>query len=362
MLIILKRLDLDITVICSNHLPENSIGLIEKIKIIRLKPTYTISNTPLRLDLIVKISNLLKREKFDIVNAHMPVPFYSDIGAITSKIKNVPFVLTYHNDVTKDEGLLKILSSIYNKSLLQFTLRVTKKIITPSPYVYNESTIIHKFPDKTVWIPPGVDVNTYKPGKSSAKTRYNLPQDSKIILFVGAMNRGHVHKGVDILLRAFSMIKTDNTYLVLAGGGNMIPEYKKLAKSLGIGDKTIFTGFIDEKSLIDLYRGSYMLVLPTLTAAEGFGMVLIEANACGKPVIGSKIGGIKYVIKDGETGLLVPAGDPKALAKAIMKLLEDEELAKKMGSKGRKMVEKNYTWDKAAKMTERIYREVVFDG
>ncbi|HIH64461.1 glycosyltransferase [Methanothermobacter thermautotrophicus] len=68
---ILKRLDLDITVICSNHLPENSIGLIEKIKMIRLKPTYTISNTPLRLDLIVKISNLLKREKFDIVNAHM---------------------------------------------------------------------------------------------------------------------------------------------------------------------------------------------------------------------------------------------------------------------------------------------------
>jgi len=155
------------------------------------------------------------------------------------------------------------------------------------------------------------------------------------------------------------MIKTDNTYLVLAGGGNMIPEYKKLAKSLGIDNKTIFTGFIDEKSLIDLYRGSYMLVLPTLTTAEGFGMVLIEANACGKPVIGSKIGGIKYVIKDGETGLLVPAGDPKALAKAIMKLLEDEELAKKMGLKGKKMVEKNYTWNKAAKMTERVYREVV---
>jgi len=119
------------------------------------------------------------------------------------------------------------------------------------------------------------------------------------------MNRGHAHKGVDILLKAFSMIKTYNTYLVLAGGGNMIPEYKKLAKSLGIDNKTIFTGFIDEKSLIDLYRGSYMLVLPTLTAAEGFGMVLIEANACGKPVIGSKVGGIKYVIRDGETGLLV---------------------------------------------------------
>lgn len=344
-----------VTVITTGKTKEE---ILDDIKVIRVKNKISISNTPINIHLPFKISEVLKKD-FDIVNAHMPVPFYSDIGAITSKIKNVPFVLTYHNDVTKDEGLLKILSSIYNKSLLQFTLRITKKVITPSPYVYNESTIIHKFSDKTVWIPPGVDVDTYKPGKSNAKTRYNLPQDSKIILFVGAMNRGHAHKGVDILLKAFSMIKTDNTYLVLAGGGNMIPEYKKLAKSLGIDNKTIFTGFIDEKSLIDLYRGSYMLVLPTLTAAEGFGMVLIEANACGKPVIGSKIGGIKYVIKDGETGLLVPAGDPKALAKAIRELLEDEELAKKMGLKGKKMVEKNYTWNKAAKMTEKAYREVV---
>ena len=88
-------------------------------------------------------------------------------------------------------------------------------------------------------------------------------------------------------------------------------------------------------------------------------MVLIEANACGTPVIGSEVGGIKYVIGDGETGVLVPPGDPVALADAITRILEDEELAARMGSNGRRMVMKNYTWDKSARMTERVFEEVI---
>ncbi|MEM4589043.1 MAG: glycosyltransferase family 4 protein [Thermoplasmata archaeon] len=346
----------EVTVLSTGNTAEETC---DDFEVIRIKNKVSISNTPLNMSLAFKLSKILKKEDFDVVNAHMPVPFYADMTAITSKWNNIRFVLTYHNDVIKD-GFLKILSAFYNKSLLQLTLRLSDKIITPSPYVYNESHIIKKFSDKTVLIPPGVDPNFYKPGRSHIKKKYNLPQNSKVILFIGTMNRGHAHKGVDILLRAFSKIKSNEVRLVLAGGGNRIPEYKRLARSLGIANKTIFTGFIDEKSLISLYRGSYMLVLPTLTAAEGFGMVLIEANACGKPVIGSKVGGIKYVIKDGKTGLLVPPGDPEALTKAIEKLLEDEELAKKMGSNGRKMVKENYTWDRVAKITEKVFEGVVY--
>jgi len=186
-----------------------------------------------------------------------------------------------------------------------------------------------------------------------------LPENSKIILFVGAMNRGHTHKGVDVLLKAFSMIKDEDTYLVLAGTGDMIPDYKRISESLGIINRTLFTGFIDEETLIDLYRASDMLVLPTLNIAEGFGMVLIEANACGKPVIGSRVGGIKYVIRDGETGLLVPPGDPEALADAIRRLIEDPEKAEVMGQNGRKMVEKNYTWERSSRITENVFQEVI---
>jgi len=158
-----------VTVITTRETKEE---ILDNIKVIRVENRISISNTPINIHLPFKISEVLKMK--DIVNAHMPVPFCADMAAIVSKKNSIPFILTYHNDVVKDEGPLKILSSIYNRSLLQFTLRVAKKIITPSPYVYNESTIIHKFSDKTVWIPPGVDVNAYKPGKSNAKTRYNL--------------------------------------------------------------------------------------------------------------------------------------------------------------------------------------------
>lgn len=343
----------DITIFSSGNTKESY-----NFKVIRVNNKISISNTPLDF-VLPKLSKLVKEEDFDLINAHMPVPFYADMAAIAARRNNIPFILTYHNDVVKEGLLLGLLASSYNKSLLQFTLRSADRIITPSPYVYNESPLIKNFADKTALIPPGVDPEKYKPGEGHVKKRYNLSSDSKIILFVGAMNRGHSHKGVDILLKAFSKIKMENVYLFLAGTGDMIPEYKKLAQNLGISERVVFTGFIDEESLIDLYRGSYMLILPTLTPAEGFGMVLIEANACGTPVIGSKIGGIKYVIKDGKTGLLVPPGDPEALAKAMQRLLEDDELTKKMGSKGKKMVEKNYTWDKSVKLTARVFEEVI---
>ncbi|MCG2829229.1 glycosyltransferase family 4 protein [Methanothermobacter sp. K4] len=333
--------------------------ILDGIMVRRLKTKNFLSNTPLDIHLVHFISRILKEENFDIINAHMPVPFYADMSAIVSKRAGVPFVLTYHNDVVKNRGPLSLISSLYNHTLLQITLRAADRIITPSPYVYNESDIMKEFSKKLVLIPPGVDPELYSPSEGSAMIEYGLNKESKSILFVGSMNRGHTHKGVEILLKAFSRIESDETYLILAGTGDMIPEYKKIAESLGIGDRTIFTGFINEESLIELYRLSSLLVLPTISVAEGFGMVLIEANACGTPVIGSEVGGIKYVVRDGETGILVPPGDPVALANAITRLLDNEELAAKMGSNGRKMVMKNYTWDKSARMTERVFKEVI---
>ncbi|MDI6701689.1 glycosyltransferase family 4 protein [Methanothermobacter wolfeii] len=332
---------------------------LEGINVLRIRNRVSLSNTPLDPGLLSSISEILRRENFDLINAHTPVPFYADMAAIASRRMKIPFVLTYHNDVIKDSWPLRTLSSIYNRTLLQLTLRSSDRIITPSPYVYNESEMINEFIERTVWIPPGVDTEVYKPGKGDWKSKYGLPENSKIILFVGAMNRGHTHKGVDVLLKAFSMIKDEDTYLVLAGTGDMIPDYKRISESLGIINRTLFTGFIDEETLIDLYRASDMLVLPTLNIAEGFGMVLIEANACGKPVIGSRVGGIKYVIKDGETGLLVPPGDPEALADAIRRLIEDPEKAEVMGQNGRKMVEKNYTWERSSRITEKVFQEVI---
>lgn len=329
----------------------NSEEKVDGLDVIRIKPNLRISNTPINYNLISKISGLIRERNIDIVNAHTPVPFYADMAALACKLRQKPFVLTYHNDPLKFSSYLKVLSVIYSSTLLKMTLKLSHRIITPSPYVYKESVIMEDYRDKMVWIPPAVNIETYFPvDKWPVK---------KKVLFVGAMNRGHDHKGVDVLLRAFRDVSKfhKDASLILVGTGDMVEYYQKMARDLKISESVTFKGAVDEETLIDIYRDSYVLVLPTKTIAEGFGMVLIEANACGKPVIGSRIGGIKYVIKDGETGLLVPPGDPDALADAIIHLLENPSLARMMGKKGRKMVEQNYKWQKVAEATEKILEE-----
>jgi len=352
----------DITVLCSDHEKESKKEIVDRIRIIRLKPDFILSNTPIRFNLFFTMSKLVRENNFDLINAHTPVPFYADVAAIVSKRYSIPFVLTYHNDNIKTTFAINIIANVYNYSFNLATLKLSKFIITPSPYCYNESKFLKKFKNKLRWIPPGVDINKYDIGNSfKIHDDHGIPRSSKIVLFVGQMSKAHAHKGIDDLIKSFKRILDDTkeAYLFLVGKGDMILEYKKMCQSYGILDNVIFTGFVDETELIEYYKSSDVVVLPSTTVQEGFGMVLIEGNACGKPVIGTKIGGIQYVIKDGETGLLVPPKNPEALADAIIKLLSNEDLSKKMGENGRKLVEQNYTWKRTVEMTEKVYNEAI---
>lgn len=355
----------NITVLCSNHEKQEAnikVEQIDGLEVVRLKPNYIISNTPIKFSLFNVINKIIEENKFELVSAHTPVPFYADIGAIASKVHKLPFVLTYHNDNVKNDFFMNIVANAYNYSINLLTLRLSKHIITPSPFCYNESSFLEMFKNKVSWIPPGVDIEKYDTKKSSKlQNDFNIPHSSKIVLFVGQMNKGHEHKGVDYLIKAFKEVKEkiNSAYLVLVGGGDLIPEYRRLCKILDINEDVVFTGVVDDRALIEYYRNSDVVVLPSTTAQEGFGMVLIEANACGKPVIGSKVGGIKYVIRDGENGLLAPPKNPKALADAIIYLLENEDVARKMGRKGRMIVEREYTWKKSAEKTIRVLERVI---
>ena len=352
----------EVTVICSSKNGSSYEEFLDGIRVIRLKYDFTISTAPIRLPLFYEVYRMIKKEKFGIININFHLPYYPDIAAFLSKMCKIPSVLTYHNDIVKRETLTNLIAQIYNYSINKISLHAVDLIITPSPYCYNESKYLKNYKNKLIWIPPGVDIDKY-PCKKSYRIHelYNIPSSSKIVLFVGVMSKAHTHKGVDYLIRAFKRVlkEINDVYLVLVGRGDMIPEYRKLCNELGISDNVIFTGFVDDKELVEYYCSSDIVVLPSITVQEGFGMVLIEAGACGRPVIGSEIGGIKYVIREGETGLLVPPRNVDALAEAIIKILKDEDLAKKLGKNGRKLVEKNYTWDISVKKTIKVYEELI---
>jgi glycosyltransferase involved in cell wall biosynthesis len=161
-----------------------------------------------------------------------------------------------------------------------------------------------------------------------------------------------------MLIRALRSLDPSVT-LVVVGDGNWRSHYATYARRIGVQDRVVFAGLIPEEEMPLYYRGADLAVLPTLTDAEGFGMVLAEANACGRPVIGTNVGGIPSVIQDHYNGLLVQPGDLHGLVEAIRAVLSDEELADRMGHNGYQRVKSEFTWTQAIARTREVYEALI---
>jgi glycosyltransferase involved in cell wall biosynthesis len=132
--------------------------------------------------------------------------------------------------------------------------------------------------------------------------------------------------------------------------------FSRLADRLRIGEHMTFAESVDQKTLLGFYSDCDVLVLPSKT--EGWGLSLMEAMACGKPVVASRAGGIPELVRDGTDGILVRSGDVRGLADSIVKLLADPDLRAKMGNEGRKRVQE-FSWDETAKVVLREYESAL---
>ena len=171
-------------------------------------------------------------------------------------------------------------------------------------------------------------------------------------------------KGVDTTLKAFkSVLDTypDSCYLIVGDGAHK-NQLQQLAEQLGIIDSVKFVGRVPHEQLIDYYNACDVFVMPSKTDipnVEGFGIVFLEANACGKPVIGSYSGGIPSAVVNGKTGILVNEHDYQSLSQAIRRLFSDDELAEKMGRCGRRRVLEKANWDITARnLLEQIKNKI----
>jgi len=203
--------------------------------------------------------------------------------------------------------------------------------------------------DKLRVIPHGVDVALFN--SKDAK----LSRDTVRIVWFGRINRS---KGVIVLLRALSILRNDfrNLELLIAGKGDAqyyreLIDYKTAAKL----EEAKFVGFVDD--LPSFLRQADIFVLPSLM--ETFGIVNLEAMASGLPVVASSVGGVPEVVADNETGFLVPPGDPAKLAEKLGNLVGDDQLRRKMGSKGRRRVEEFFSLDRVFELVLNMYRELV---
>lgn len=279
----------------------------------------------------------------DIVHLHYP--FYFAAGAAArlrkqGKIKRL--CLTLHMDAMAP-GLKGIAANVH-RSFFQSKILASADALCASSRDYVEHSSFAPFADRVVELPFGVDEARFSPGPPQRK-KFGIPSDAKVVAFVGGMDTAHAFKGVDVLLHAASQLAR-NTWVVLVGDGNLRASYEAQARSLGIADRTRFLGAVPGMDLPDLFRSADVLAFPSTSQAEAFGLVALEAQACGIPVVASDLPGVRTVIQDKATGLLTPAGDAEELAAHLRLVLENPDMGRSFGTAARERVVRQLTWSK----------------
>jgi glycosyltransferase involved in cell wall biosynthesis len=240
-------------------------------------------------------------------------------------------------------------------------LRDASKVIALNRFEADQYRRMGVPEEKIAIIPNGIDLSEYAnlPPKGAFKRKFGIPEEKKIILYLG---RIHKIKGIDFLIKAYAHLINDMHYkdvlLVIAGPDDgYLKEAKSLTSALGISKHVLFTGPLYGQDKLEAYVDSDVVVLPS--RYETFPMSVLEAYACGKPVIASKVGGLEDLIINGETGLLFEAGNIKRLTRSIFNLINSDNIAKEMSLKSKNFVMENFTIDKVVERLEKIYEEVI---
>lgn len=340
----------------SRNTTENQNGIYIYRYRINLKVSTSAISISLLKDSIVKDFG-----NPDLVHIHVSVPIGDFAGMIYALRNNIPFIVTYHGDIEESSGNIfrKIGAYFYNKYILKRILNYANIIISPSRYYISESKILGEYRHKTIAIPNGIDLSKFNViySKEECREMLNLPTNERIILFVGSLLP---RKGPDVLIRAVPYIlrEVSDVLVVFVGSGKMKHKLKELANKLGVSNHVKFQGFVEEILKPIYYKSADIFCLPSTMSTEVFPVVLLEASAAGLPMVVSDLNTFKCIINDGYNGIFTKRKDEKDLADAIIYLLENEDVRRRMGKNAKERV-KYYSWNNITKVTEELYRRVL---
>jgi len=297
------------------------------------------------------VFEFLKLKKDDmILHSHSFPSFHSYLALLFHKKFRKVTIVPYF-DVN---DLEKFTANFFGKlafRILRFFINKKKDIYLSANTRREKEFYVNnlKFNECKVFVVPnGVNIVEFdsitKEEVSDIRSQYNLKKTFNI-LFAGRIAQV---KGIDLLIEAISKLNNLSLRLIIAGPDfGALTELQKLSKRLSLMDKVIFTGVLARRKFCALIKSCDVLVLPSY-GGEAFGIVLAEAMACNKPVIGSKTGGILEIIREGESGFLFDIGSVEQLSERLNLLYRDRSLCKRLGDKGRMIIEKYYTWEKVA--------------
>ena len=242
----------------------------------------------------------------------------------------------------------------WTRERLGWVLQNADRVVAISRATADLAVRLGARPDRVVFVPPGVDVETYHPDpEAGARVHQQHGLDGrKVILTLGRLV---ARKGQDQVIRALPRVleAVPQAVYLIAGSGPDRERLERLAEEVGVADRVIFAGRVPDGEVVAYYNGADVVAMPSREEpetgdVEGFGMVFLEANACGKPVVGGRSGGVVDAVADGVTGFLVDPHDPADLAARLVTLLQDPDLARRMGEAGRERARREFAWGRLA--------------
>jgi glycosyltransferase involved in cell wall biosynthesis len=299
-------------------------------------------------------------KNFDVVFVHSWRGFQDLIACNLARMHKVPYIIKTGGSLPRimgKENLKKLYDILFGYRILKNVSRAVA-VTRLEAEQFKEMGVPQ---NKIAIIPNGIDLSKYNnlPSKGSFKMKYSINEDERIILYLGRLNR---IKGIDILLQAFANIikKLESVKLVVAGSDDgYLKELKGLTRALKIEDNVLFSGPLYGRGKLEAYIDADVYVLPS--RYEIWGLTVLEAYACGRPVVASKVGGLRDIVVDGITGFLFKPGDIEQLTQSILSLLNDYDKAKEMRLRSRQFVKENFSIEKVVDRLEGIYKEVALN-
>jgi len=333
-------------VLCSNSKNKTLVEKRDNYIVTRAASLGRILSTSLSPAMIYQLKMI--GNNYDVIHMHLPDPMAAlAFFLVRPKSK---LVLHWQSDIVRQKFLLKIY-----EPLQYWLLKRADRIIATSPKYATDSIYLDKYKNKCVIISLGINPNKLTADNEKVAATKNKYRDKPIILFVGRLI---YYKGIEYLVEAMRDV---DGYLLIIGGGPLKDKIRDLIEKLALTKKVFLLGRIEDDDLGSYYKACDLLCLPSIHKSEAYGLVQLEAMNFGKPVVSTIIkgSGVDWVNQSDITGLTVEPKNPKALAGALNKIIQDPGRGKILGQNGKTRFEREFNIKITAARINNLYREIL---
>lgn len=314
-------------------------------------PVAYLGGTPVCPTMPLHALRLHRAKPFDLVHVQFPADPMAHLATLALP-RRVKRVITWHSDIVRQRKLLR-----FYEPFLKRLLRSAHAIILPTPAHFTSSEQLGRWAahERMHVVPFGLDYAKFMQRPPLAVELRRRHRDRFLVF---ALGRHVYYKGFEFLIRA--MRELPDASVMIGGKGPLTDELVALTQNLGVADRVEFVGRIPEAELAAYYHACDVFCMPSVERSEAFGIVQLEAMACGKPVVCCELNnGVTWVNRHEFSGLVVPPGDVAALAAALARLKNDGTLRAKLGRQGRERALHEFSIDAMARGTLAVYRKAL---